>query len=134
MTTLTIRRTMFTVLVEPAVRAERVPPLPCSPLTVSPCFEFISFELAQLLTIHQTLSRLVTWSLFLLKPSSRLTPVLRRWLALAAAAAAAVAAGVVVVAAVVTTAMAVAAAVASLLLTRLPWVTTDAGRIASIHE
>lgn len=133
MTTLTIRRTMFTVLVEPAVRAERVPPLPCSPLTVSPCFEFISFELAQLLTVHQTLSRLVTWSLFLLKPSSRLTPVLRRWLALAAAAAA-VAAGVVVVAAAVTTAMAVAAAVASLLLTRLPWVTTDAGRIASIHE
>lgn len=133
MTTLTIRRTMFTVLVEPAVRAERVPPLPCSPLTVSPCFEFISFELAQLLTVHQTLSRLVTWSLFSLKPSSRLTPVLRRWLALAAAAAV-VAAGVVVVAAAVTTAMAVAAAVASLLLTRLPWVTTDAGRIASIHE
>lgn len=66
------------------------------------------------------------WSLFFLRPSSRLIPVSQRWLASAAVAAAAVVvtvAGAVVVVAVV-------AAVASLLPMRHPLDPTAAGKHA----
>ncbi|KAL2002655.1 hypothetical protein VTN02DRAFT_6265 [Thermoascus thermophilus] len=93
---------MFTVSDELVVPVPREPRSPSSPLTM--------------------LSRLVTWSPSSLRPSSRLIPALRRWLATAAVvAAAAMAAGVVVV-------VAADVVVASLPPMPLPLVPTDAGK------
>lgn len=80
------------------------------------------------MSILQTPSRLVTWSPFSLRPSSRLTPVSPRWSATVAAvvmATVAMAAGVAVV-------VAVAAATTSLLPMLLLLVATVAGNLTSL--
>lgn len=117
---------MFTVSVELVVPVPRVPPSLSLPLTVSPLLTTSAQGGRANVFLQQTLSRLVTWSLSLLRLSSRLTPVSPRWFATAVVAAVAVAAMVAGVAVVVV----VAAAATTLLPMPLPLEATAVGKTA----